>query len=71
MCGSIFGGGKVSTPEVQKVDPTVTNVTSSEVSDSDGDTESTKKKRRQQGFAATRLSTLLSSAGSNNKQTLG
>ncbi len=71
MCGSIFGGGKVSTPEVQKVDPSVTNVTSSEVSDSDGDTESTKKKRRQQGFAATRLSTLLSSAGSNNKQTLG
>lgn len=69
MCGSLFGGGKVSTPEVQKVDPTVNNVTSSEISDNTSDSESIKRKRKQQGYAATRLSTLLSNAGSKN--TLG
>ena len=70
MCASAFGGGKVKTPEVQKVDPAVNNVTSSDVSDdSGGETAEMKRKKRQQGFAATQLATLVSQAG--NKSTLG
>ncbi len=65
MCGNPFKSPKV--PAAQKVDPTVTDVTNSQVSD-DGDTEASKKKKKQ-GFAATRLATLLSNAGS--KDTLG
>ena len=64
MCGNPFKSPKV--PAAQKVDPTVTDVTNSQVSDDSGDTEASKKK---QGFAATRLATLLSNAGS--KDTLG
>lgn len=67
MCGNPFKSLKV--PAAQKVDPTVTDVTNSQVSDNDGDTEASKRKKRQQGFAATRLATLLSNAGS--KDTLG
>lgn len=67
MCGNPFKSAKM--PAVQKVDPTVTDVTNSQVSDNDGDTEAGKRKRKQQGFAATRLATLLSNAGS--KDTLG
>lgn len=66
MCGNPFKSAKM--PAVQKVDPTVTDVTNSQVSDNDGDTEANKKKKKQ-GFAATRLATLLSNAGS--KDTLG
>lgn len=69
MCASAFGGGKVKTPEVQKVDPAVNNVTSSDVSDDSGETAEMKRKKRQQGFAATQLATLVSQAG--NKSTLG
>lgn len=67
MCGNPFKSPKV--PEAQKVDPAVTDVTNSQVSDNDGDTEASKRKKKQQGFAATRLATLLSNAGS--KDTLG
>lgn len=67
MCGNPFKSPKV--PAAQKVDPTVTDVTNSQVSDDSGDTEASKRKKRQQGFAATRLATLLSNAGS--KDTLG
>lgn len=67
MCGNPFKSPKV--PAAQKVDPTVTDVTNSQVSDNDGGTEASKRKKRQQGFAATRLATLLSKAGS--KDTLG
>lgn len=66
MCGNPFKSPKV--PVAQKVDPTVTDVTNSQVSDDSGDTEANKKKKKQ-GFAATRLATLLSNAGS--KDTLG
>lgn len=66
MCGNPFKSPKV--PEAQKVDPAVTDVTNSQISDNDGDTEANKKKKKQ-GFAATRLATLLSNAGS--KDTLG
>ena len=66
MCGNPFKSPKV--PAAQKVDPTVTDVTNSQVSDDSGDTEANKKKTKQ-GFAATRLATLLSNAGS--KDTLG
>ena len=66
MCGNPFKSPKV--PAAQKVDPTVTDVTSSQVSDDSGDTESSKKKKKQ-GFAATRLATLLRHAG--RKDTLG
>lgn len=66
MCGNPFKSPKV--PAAQKVDPTITDVTSSQVSDDSWDTEANKKKKKQ-GFAATRLATLLSNAGS--KDTLG
>ena len=66
MCGNPFKSPKV--PAAQKVDPTVTDVTNSQVSDDSGDIEASKKKKKQ-GFAATRLATLLSNAGS--KDTLG
>lgn len=66
MCMNPFKSPKV--PAAQKVDPTVTDVTNSQVSDDSGDTEASKKKKKQ-GFAATRLATLLSNAGS--KDTLG
>lgn len=67
MCGNPFKSPKV--PAAQKVDPTVTDVTSSQISDDSSDTEAKKRKKRQQGFAVTRLATLLSNAGS--KDTLG
>jgi hypothetical protein len=67
MCGSLFG--KTKTPEVQKVDPTVTDVTSSNISSDSGEIESIKKKKKQQGYAATQLSTILGNAGT--KETLG
>lgn len=67
MCGNPFKSPKV--PKAQKVDPAVIDVTHSQVSDNDGDTEAGKRKRKRQGFAATRLATLLSNAGS--KDTLG
>lgn len=67
MCGNPFKSPKV--PAAQKVDPTVTDVTNSQVSDDSGDTEASKRKKKKQGFAATRLATLLSNAGS--KDTLG
>ena len=67
MCGNPFKSPKV--PAAQKVDPTVTDVTNSQVSDNDGGTEASKRKKSRQGFAATRLATLLSNAGS--KDTLG
>ena len=63
MCGNPFKSPKV--PAAQKVDPTVTDVTSSQVSDDSWDTEDSKKKKKQ-GFAATRLATLLSNAGSKD-----
>lgn len=66
MCGNPFKSPKI--PAAQKVDPTITDVTNSQVSDNDWDTEASKKKKKQ-GFAATRLATLLSNAGS--KDTLG
>lgn len=66
MCRNPFKSPKV--PAAQKVDPTVTDVTNSQVSDDSGDAEASKKKKKQ-GFAATRLATLLSNAGS--KDTLG
>ena len=66
MCGNPFKSPKV--PAAQKVDPTVTDVTNSQVTDDSGDTEANQKKKKQ-GFAATRLATLLSNAGS--KDTLG
>ena len=66
MCGNLFKSAKV--PAAQKIDPTVTDVTNSQVSDDSGDIEASKKKKKQ-GFAATRLATLLSNAGS--KDTLG
>lgn len=66
MCGNPFKSPKV--PAAQKIDPTVTDVTNSQVSDDSGDIEASKKKKKQ-GFAATRLATLLSNAGS--KDTLG
>ena len=66
MCGNPFKSPKV--PAAQKVDPTITDVTSSQVSDDSWDTEANKKKKKQ-GFTATRLATLLSNAGS--KDTLG
>lgn len=66
MCGNPFKSPKV--PAAQKVDPAVTDVTNSQVSDDSGDTEANKKKKKQ-GFVATRLATLLSNAGS--KDTLG
>lgn len=67
MCGNPFKSPKV--PAAQKVDPTVTDVTNSQVSDDSGDTEAANKKKKKLGFAATRLATLLSNAGS--KDTLG
>lgn len=69
MCGSVFGGGKAKTPEIQKVDPAVNNVTSSEIQDTEDDSENSRRKKRQ-GYAATRLSTILSGAA-NTKDTLG
>lgn len=70
MCGSIFGGGnKVKTPEIQKVDPAVSNVTSSEIQDTEEGSENSRRKKRQ-GYAATRLATILSGA-TNTKDTLG
>lgn len=66
MCGSLFGG-KVSTPAIQKVDPSVTNVTSSDVnSTGSSDSEAARKRKLRQGFAATTLATQ-----SQNKNTLG
>lgn len=71
MCGglkSVFGGGgKVSVPEVQKVDPAVTNVTSSDVgSDTTSDAEAARRKKLRQGYAATTLATQ-----TQGKNTLG
>lgn len=71
MCGglkSIFGGGgRVSVPQVQKVDPAITNVTSSDVgASSTSDTEAARKKKLRQGYAATTLATQV-----QGKNTLG
>ena len=74
MCGSLFGGGgDYSAPEVQKVDPTVTNVTSSDVgSTSSSESEANRKQRAKKGYAATRLSnTVAGTAASGNRSTLG
>ena len=49
MCGSIFGG-KARVPEIQKVDPAVTNVTSGDMNaDTTSDAEAARKKRLRQG----------------------
>ncbi len=67
MCGSLFGGGSVKTPEIQKVDPAVNNVTSSEINASgSSDAEAARKRKLRQGFAATTLATQ-----AQGKNTLG
>lgn len=43
MCGNPFKSPKV--PAAQKIDPTVTDVTNSQVSDDSGDIEASKKKK--------------------------
>ena len=66
MCSSLFGG-KSYTPQIQKVDPAVTNVTNSDINASgSSDSEAARKKRLRQGFAATTLATQ-----SQSKNTLG
>ena len=66
MCGSILGG-KVRVPEIQKVDPAVTNVTSGDINaDTTSDAEAARKKRLRQGYAATTLATQ-----TQGKNTLG
>lgn len=71
MCGGLksvlFGSRKVSTPQIQKVDPAVTNVTSSDVgSDTTSDAEAARRKKLRQGYAATTLATQ-----TQGKNTLG
>lgn len=67
MCSSSLFGGKVSTPTITKVDPSVTNVTSSDVNSSgSSDAEAARKKKLRQGFAATTLATQ-----AQGKNTLG
>lgn len=63
----------VSKPSVQKVDPSVTNVTGTDISDQNGDAAAIEKKRKQKGFTATQLSTLMSQlvGSSGGKDTLG
>ena len=85
MCGfvgdlvsGIFGGGSsYSAPEVQKVDPTITNVTSSDVgSTGSSESEANRRQRAKKGYAATRLAankltSIAGQAASGSRSTLG
>lgn len=63
---------KVSQPETQHIDPSVTNVTGTDISDHNGDVETINKQRKQKGFANTQLATLMSQIfGGGGKDTLG
>lgn len=73
MCGGIFGGGGGSSytpPQVQKVNPTPTQVTPSNVDDGANKTTERKKQRQRAGFSSTQaaVDTLAAGAG---KTTLG
>lgn len=65
--GGILGVGDNATPTVEKVDPTPTSVTSSDVS---ADTEGNNKKKRR-GFASTQTSSLAAGSESGGRDTLG
>ena len=66
MCGSIFGG-KARVPEIQKVDPAVTNVTSGDMNaDTTSDAEAARKKRLRQCYSSTTMATQ-----TQGKNTLG
>lgn len=84
--GSLFGGGgggssysssasaASTTPTVQKINPSITNVTSSDVgSSSSSESEANKKQRAKRGYAATRLAVnkLTTLAGNAGRSTLG
>ena len=88
MCGfvgdfisGLFGGGgggsSYSAPEVQKVDPTITNVTSSDVgSTGSSESEANRKQRAKKGYTATRLAankltSIAGQAASGSRSTLG
>lgn len=70
MCSALFGGKQsVSTPEIKQVAPSATTITNADI-DAGGtaDTEAAKKRKRKQGYAATRLADV---APTNTKSTLG
>lgn len=62
---------KPKTPELQKIDPAVTNVTGQDIADPSGELEAANKRRNKRGFTATQLSTLMSLVGGGGKDTLG
>lgn len=73
MClGKLLGGG-VSTPEVQKVNPTPTTVTATDAGSGSGsgDSEALKKQKKKQGYAATQIANDTIAGSSGGKTTLG
>lgn len=72
MCISNLFGGGYSAPEIQKVDPTPTDVSNSDIgSSASSESEANKKQRKKQGYAATKLSTLAGQAATTGRNTLG
>lgn len=71
MCGGLFGGGggSYTPPEVQKVNPTPTQVTPSSVANQTDLSSERNKQRRRQGFASTQTNNADLSTG--KQTTLG
>lgn len=56
MCTALFGRGRVETPKIEKVAPAATTVTAGDIGgDTNADMEAAKRRKKKQGFAATRL----------------
>lgn len=69
MCGGLFGGGGGPAPlEVQKVNPTPTQITPASVETQATMSNERSKRRRAQGFSSTQLDDANQSVG---KTTLG
>ena len=62
---------KRKAPEVQKIDPSVTNVTGTDISDQNGEGAAINEKRKKRGFDTTQLTTLMSQLFGGGKDTLG
>ena len=72
MCGSVFGGGKVSAPEIQQVAPSATNVTTQDIgAEGSADSEAARRQRAKRGYAATRLAQTIAGQAASGKTTLG
>lgn len=72
MCGGSLFGSSVKTPEVQKVAPAPTQVTTSDTGTSGtADSDAARRERLKKGYASTRLSqdrnTILSGASGRSK----